>query len=177
MAIASDIRQQIRQIQDLKHREDYPAALKAVADLEQRAPDSGTSAALARNPRRYQPLLPEPESTHCTPRSSAARLLSLNSAPRQTSSCDSTRIFPKRTRCAAISTARKRWRSKDACGSLHLAFNNRHDVDSTVQGLQEIAAQHQWHGVHRNRAHKVDRRGSRVDDERAVPDPDGRARL
>jgi hypothetical protein len=45
--IESDLRQQVRVIQDLKLHEDFPAALSAIRQLEARGPDLETSAALA----------------------------------------------------------------------------------------------------------------------------------
>jgi tetratricopeptide (TPR) repeat protein len=46
-AIEADLRQRIQIIQELKYREDYPAALAAIADLEAREPDEQTSAVAA----------------------------------------------------------------------------------------------------------------------------------
>jgi tetratricopeptide (TPR) repeat protein len=45
--IESDLRQQVRMIQDLKYHEEFASALSAIADLESREPDEKTSAALA----------------------------------------------------------------------------------------------------------------------------------
>ncbi|MBX7246079.1 MAG: hypothetical protein K1X53_11325 [Candidatus Sumerlaeaceae bacterium] len=46
-AIKSELRQQVQSIQEMKYREDYPAALAAISALESREPDPGTSATLA----------------------------------------------------------------------------------------------------------------------------------
>lgn len=45
--LASELRQQVRMIQEMKFRQEYPEALKAIRDLRSRQPDEPTSAAMA----------------------------------------------------------------------------------------------------------------------------------
>ena len=45
--LASEMRQQVRTIQEMKFRQEYPEALKAIRDLSDRRPDEPTSAAIA----------------------------------------------------------------------------------------------------------------------------------
>ncbi len=45
--VESEMRQQVRMIQELKFREEYPRALAAIAELESRQPDTATSVAVS----------------------------------------------------------------------------------------------------------------------------------
>jgi len=140
-AIMTDMSQRLRSIQDLKHHEEFEAALTAIADLENHEPDKGTSAALAmiRDDinHYYQQKIEQMYDQYLQ---GAVAYSDLNTRVQEF-----LRLYPNLPDKDVLSSYMERAREVEVerrLDSIRDGFQEKHDVNAVVSQLQNLSAEY-----------------------------------